>query len=77
MLVDLTRLKSGQKGTIVNIQWGQALAARLLSMGIRPGKKITKVSAQFIRGPQVICLGHLKIAVGYGVAKKIFVEVQE
>ena len=45
------------------------------NMGIRAGKKIRKVSAHFCRGPQTVEIDNFKIALGYGMAKKIIVEV--
>ncbi len=50
---------------------------RLQSMGIRPGKRISKVSSHFWRGPQTVEIDNLQIAIGYGMAKKIFVEVSK
>ena len=77
MIVDLTQLKAGQKGTVVAIDGGIGVVSKLSGMGLRPGKKITKISAQFIRGPQVVAVGHTKIAVGFGMGRKILVEVQK
>ena len=77
MILDLTQLKSGQKGRVLEIQGGAGLIRRLESMGVRQGKRITKVSAQFLRGPQTFKVGHLQVAVGFGMARKILIEVEE
>ena len=77
MTVDLTQLKAGQRGAVVNIQGGRGAIAHLSNMGIRPGKKLTKISAQFWLGPQIIKIDNLQVAVGFGMAKKIFLEVEE
>jgi ferrous iron transport protein A len=45
-------------------------------MGLRPEKKITKVSSHFWRGPQTVEVGNIQIAVGFGMAKSILVEVK-
>ena len=76
MIIDLTQLKSGQKGRIVDVQGGIGLISRLERMGIRQGKRITKVSAQFLRGPQTLRIDNLQVAVGFGMARKIFIEVE-
>jgi ferrous iron transport protein A len=49
---------------------------RLTAMGIRPGTKITKVSAQLMRGPVTISMGNTQVAVGFGMARHIIVELE-
>ncbi|MBL7081746.1 MAG: ferrous iron transport protein A [Candidatus Omnitrophica bacterium] len=77
MILDLTQLKTGQNGVVVELQGGAGLIRRLESIGIRPGKKISKVSAQFMRGPQVIKIDNFQIAVGFGMAKKILINIEK
>ncbi len=76
MILDVTQLKFGQKGTVVEIQGGFGLSRRLESMGIRAGKKITKISAQFWRGPQIVKVDNTQVAIGFGTAKKIFIKAE-
>lgn len=73
-VVSLTKLKQGESGIITEIIGGRGLASRLNSIGIIPGKKITKVSSMVMRGPVVIRVGDTEIALGYGMATKIVVE---
>jgi len=73
----LIQLRSGQSGTVVQIQGGQGLTNRLNALGIRPGKKITKVSSMFMRGPVTVQVDRVTIAIGFGMAKKIVVEIGE
>jgi ferrous iron transport protein A len=75
MPVDLTQLKPGQTGTIVEMHGGHGFMSRMENMGIRTGKKVTKISSQFMRGPQTIKIDGMQFALGYGMARKIFVEV--
>ncbi len=75
MIVDLTQMQTGCAGIIVDLQGGHGLVKKLLNIGIRPGKKITKISSHFWKGPQTIQVDNVKTAIGYGMAKKIFVEV--
>ena len=77
MFLKLTQLKSGQKGMIMQIQGGVGLIRRLEGLGIRPGKKITKISAQFWRGPQIVSVDNSQVAIGFGMAGRILVEVQQ
>ena len=73
----LIQLRSGQSGTVVQIQGGHGLTNRLNALGIRPGKKITKVSSMFMRGPVTVQVDRAQIAIGFGMAKKIVVEIGE
>ena len=77
MVLNLTELKSGQAGMVIEMQGGVGFIRRLESMGIRPGKKITKISAQFFRGPQVVKVDNLQIAIGFGMARRILVEIEK
>ncbi len=73
--IDLAELKAGMTGTVTNIDGGHGIANRLDSMGIRCGIKVTKLSGQFMRGPVIIKVGKTQIAIGYGMAKKVLVQV--
>jgi ferrous iron transport protein A len=75
--VTLAKMKSGQSGTVVQIEGGHGIQKRLDSMGIRLGSKITKVSSQLMRGPVTIALGNLKVALGFGMANKIIVDLKK
>ena len=68
-------MESGQKGTIVDVLGGHRLRPRLEAMGVRPGKTITKVSGQAFRGPVTLKVGRTQIAIGFGMANKIIVDV--
>ena len=77
MVIDLTQMQPGKTGIIKQIHGGYGLMRRIQVIGIRPGKKITKVSSHFWRGPQTIEIDDIQIAIGFGMAKKIFVEVEK
>ena len=72
--MDITNMKTGERGIIKSILGGYGLTKRLSAMGIREGVEITKVSAQWMGGPVVIRIGNTQVAIGYGMAKKIIVE---
>jgi len=71
----LAGMQTGQSGTVVQIQGGHGLVNRLNSLGIRPGKRITKVSSMFMRGPVTIQVDRAQVAIGFGMARKIIVEL--
>jgi len=71
----LALMRNGQSGTVVQIQGGHGLVSRLSALGIRPGKKITKISSMLMRGPITIQVDRAQVAIGFGMAKKILVEL--
>ncbi len=76
MLIDLTQLKPGESGAIKELHGGSEFARKIQSMGIRQEKRLRKVSSHFWRGPQTVEVDKIRLAIGWGMAKKIFVEVQ-
>jgi ferrous iron transport protein A len=74
-LLSLGQMQVGQSGTIMQVLGGRGLAHRLEAMGVRPGKKVTKIGALF-RGPVTLKVDHTQVALGFGMASKILVEVE-
>ena len=75
MLVDLTQVKPGESGIIKELQGGAEFARKLQSIGIRQEKRLKKISSHFWRGPQTVEVDNVSVAIGWGMAKKIFIEV--
>ena len=73
----LTKLKIGQSGKIVAINGGHAMLNRLNSLGIRPGKEITKVSSMVMQGPITVKFDGSQVAIGFGIAKRILVSPEQ
>jgi len=73
--VTLARMQAGQSGIVVQIQGGHGLVNRLSALGIRPGKKIAKISSMFMRGPVTILVDRAQVAIGFGMARRIIVEL--
>jgi ferrous iron transport protein A len=71
------RMRSAQRGTVVQIAGGRGLVMRLEAMGIRPGKKLSKVSSMFGHGPVTVSVDSMQIAIGFGMADRIIVELDE
>jgi ferrous iron transport protein A len=72
---DLTQMKTGERGTIIELYGGYGMVARLEAMGIRPGVMLTKVSSQIMRGPVTVKIGNTQVAIGFGMARKVIVRV--
>ncbi|NQT75190.1 MAG: ferrous iron transport protein A [Candidatus Omnitrophica bacterium] len=77
MSIDLTQVKPGETGVIKELRGGTEFVRKIQSMGIRPGRRIRKVSSHFWRGPQTIEVDKARVAIGFGMAKKIIIELDE
>jgi len=73
----LSEMRTGQTGTVIGVLGGRGLIQRLDALGIRPGRKITKVSSALFRGPVMLRVNSAQVAVGYGMARKIIIEVDK
>lgn len=74
--ISLVKVKAGQRVKVVDVSGGGGLQHRLLTMGIYPGKEITKLSHFALRGPVAIKVGRGVFALGHGMANKIIVETE-
>jgi len=68
-------MQPGHSGTVVQIQGGHGLVDRLNALGIMPGKRITKISSMIARGPVTIEVDRAQVAIGFGMANRIIVEL--
>ena len=75
--ITLTKMKSGQSGTVVQVAGGLGAVNRLSALGIRPGRRITKLSSMFMRGPVTIQVNSSQIAIGFGMAAKVLVKLDK
>ena len=73
--VTLTQMYSGQSGIVVQVQGGHGMVSRLAALGIRPGKRITKISSMIMGGPVTVVVDRAQIAIGLGMANRVIVEV--
>lgn len=73
-LLALSELKVGQSGKIQFIRGGHTVLQRLLDMGLTPSTKITLLKAAPFEGPIKIAVRGSKLAIGRGIASKVFVD---
>ena len=73
----LAQMRTGQTGTVVGVLGGPGLVRRLDGLGIRPGKKVTKLSSALFRGPVILRADSMQVAVGFGMARRIIVELDK
>jgi len=76
--IPLDKLQLGKEGLIVDLLGGYKLIKKLDALGIRRGKKVTKISNMVMNGPVTIRInGANNIAIGRGMSKKIIVKSNE
>ena len=75
-LIALSELKAGQSGKISFIRGGHNILQRLLDMGLTPSTKITLQKVAPFEGPIEISVRGSKLALGRGIASKVFVEIE-
>ena len=74
MEISLSMLGMGKIAKIKYLLGGMGLQRKIRSLGIRIGKKVRVVSSQPFRGPIVIEVDGMRIAIGRGMANQIIVE---
>ncbi len=73
--ISLAQMRAGQKGKIIRISGGHSIAGKLEALGIRDGQEIKKISEQWMRGPVLLQHGNTQLALGFGMASKVLVEI--
>lgn len=85
----LTELKDGESGVITSIRVGQCrgrggrggrrrfgLRRRLMEMGLTPGVRVKVVKSAPFHGPLEVLVRGSRLALGSGMAERVFVEVE-
>ncbi len=73
--IPLSMLAEGEEGKIVSIMGGHGLTRRLAELGFNLDMKVKVLRAS--SGPIVVLVRDCRIAIGRGVAMKIFLEVEK
>jgi Fe2+ transport system protein FeoA len=85
----LSDLKNGEKGVVISIGViqdkgdsgrkgrGWKFRKRLEDMGLTPGTEVTMVKSAPFNGPLEVCARGSKLAIGRGMAERIFVEAKK
>jgi len=74
--VPLINLKPGEKGKVAFAFGGRGLVRRLVEMGLTPGTEVKIRRSAPFHGPLEIEVRGSSLALGYGVASKVFVKKQ-
>ncbi len=89
MELRLTELRDGESGLIISIEVGHrrqhgerrrarrgwGFRKRLEDMGLTPGTRVTVVKSAPFRGPLEVHVRGSRLAIGKGMAERIFVDV--
>ena len=73
--IPLTQARSGTSITLVKIQGGKEIVRRLVELGLTPGVHLRKL--QDAGGPVILAIRDSRIALGRGMAEKLFVIEEE
>jgi len=73
--IDLTEMKPGQKGKVIEIHGGRGMIGKLEALGIRLGVEIMMVSGQMMHGPVIVQFGNTQVAIGFGMARRVIIEL--
>ena len=76
MGIDLAQMEAGKWGVVSSVEGGHGVISRLESLGLRPGARVSKISAHFFKGPVLVNVNNRRIALGYGLARKVFVDME-
>jgi len=75
-IISVVDMNAKEMGKIIEMIGGQGLRMMLEDMGIREGSRIRKVSQQLMGGPVIIAHKNTQVSLGFGMAKRISVEVE-
>jgi ferrous iron transport protein A len=73
----LVEMRAGEQGVVFEILGGIGSKRRLEVMGVRLGVTIEKMTGSPFGGPVVVRIGQMRLAIGYGMASKVMVEVKK
>ena len=77
MRANLESLPLGRTAVVMGFAGGRGLLRRLDAMGLRPGKKVRRLSSQFMAGPITVLVDGRQVAMGRGIARRIQVETMD
>jgi len=83
--VPLTSLRNRETGIVTSIKAGHGrgrgrgwgFEKRLMDMGLTPGTRVTVVKSAPFHGPLEILVRGSRLALGRGMAERIFVEIEK
>jgi ferrous iron transport protein A len=74
-IIPLANMEINREGIIYKLEGEAGFQARLQALNIRIGKRIKKISTNPFRGPIVVEVDSSRVAIGYGMAQKVMVDI--
>ena len=76
-LISLACMDAGCSGVVYAIQGEYGIISNLKSLGITPGKRITRITPVPVKGPITIEMDKVQAVAGFGMASRILVKAGE
>jgi ferrous iron transport protein A len=76
-LISLACMDAGCSGAVDDIQGGYGIMSSLKSLGIIPGKRITRITPVSVKGPITVEMDKVQVVVGFGMASRIMIKVDK
>jgi ferrous iron transport protein A len=76
-MISLACIEARCSGVVYDIQGGYGITSSLRSLGITPGKKITRIIPVPVNGPISIEMDKVQVVVGFGMASRIMVKLEK
>lgn len=77
MMTNLAALPAGRTAVVVALRGGRGMRSKLDAMGVRPGKRVRKLSSQLLAGPVTVLIDGRQVAMGRGIAQRVQVRVED
>ena len=77
MMTNLAALSAGKTAEVVALRGGRGMRSKLDAMGLRPGKRVRKLSSQLLAGPVTVLIDGRQVAMGRGIARRVQVRVED
>lgn len=74
-MISLAEMKVNSTGVITQLAEGAQFRAKMHSLNFRIGKKIRIIGKSILNSPVVVEVDNTRVAVGMGMAQKVFLEV--
>ncbi|WOF16924.1 ferrous iron transport protein A [Methanoplanus sp. FWC-SCC4] len=72
MIKKLSEMEYGTNGSVTEIK---RPSREINAIGIRVGKKVRMITKQPVKGPVVVVVGEMEVALGFHTASDVMVEV--
>jgi ferrous iron transport protein A len=72
-VLPLHHMRAGESGQVFDVRGGRGVVRRLTELGLAPGVRVRMVTDSGSYGPVIVKVGDVKIGIGRGMARRVFV----